>query len=145
MLISFSLFACRPAIIDIRMETRFIWAIISTILEETALVAIVLIGLPEWGVSVPLPVLITVMVAWAVLAILIYRIGSRALRRKSIVGLLTMAGGKGKVVRSLDPEGVIRINGELWGAKSVVGKIDIGEEVIVKAQNGTKLIVVKYD
>jgi membrane-bound ClpP family serine protease len=56
-----------------------------------------------------------------------------------------MVGGKGKVVRSLDSEGVIRINGELWGAKSVVGKIDIGEEVIVKAQNGTKLIVVKYD
>jgi|TARA_B100002003_G_C14065817_1_gene512920 membrane-bound serine protease (ClpP class) len=127
------------------MGARFIWAIISTILEETALVAIVLIGLPEWGVSVPLPVLITVMVAWAVLAILIYRMGSRALRRKSIVGLLTMVGGKGKVVRSLDSEGVIRINGELWGAKSVVGKIDIGEEVIVKAQNGTKLIVVKYD
>jgi membrane-bound serine protease (ClpP class) len=145
MLISLYLFACCPAIIEIKMGARFIWAIISTILEETALVAIVLIGLPEWGVSVPLPVLITVMVAWAVLAILIYRMGSRALRRKSIVGLLTMVGGKGKVVRSLDSEGVIRINGELWGAKSVVGKIDIGEEVIVKAQNGTKLIVVKYD
>ena len=109
------------------------------------MVALVRIGLPEFGIELPLGVLIAVMVAWATVAVIFYRMGSRALRRKSIVGLLTMAGGKGKVVRSLDPEGVIRINGELWGAKSVVGKIDIGEEVIVKAQNGTKLIVVKYD
>ncbi len=132
-----------PAIIDSEMSARLIWAIVSTLLEEVALVAIVLFGLPEWGIEVPLGVLIAVMVAWAVLAVIFYRVGSRALRRKPVVGLLTMIGGKGKVVSPLDPEGVIKINGELWRAKSAIGKIDVGQEVIVKDQDGTKLIVVK--
>ncbi len=125
------------------MSARLIWAILSTLLEEVALVAIVLIGLPEWDISVPLPVLIIVMVAWATLAVIFYRMGSRALRKKPMVGLLTMVGGKGKVVSPLDPEGVIRINGELWRATSAVGKIDVGEEVIVQRQDRTKLIVEK--
>ncbi len=127
------------------MSARLIWAILSTLLEEAALVAIVLIGLPELDISVPLPILIIVMVAWAVLAVIFYRMGSRALRRKPVVGLLDMVGGKGRVVSLLDPEGFIRINGELWLAKSAVGKIDVGEEIIVKEQDRTKLIVVKCD
>ncbi len=132
-----------PAIIDSEMSARLIWAIVSILLEEAALVAIVLIGLPEWGIEVPLGVLIAVMVSWAVLAVIFYRMGSQALRRKPVVGLLTMVGGKGKVVSPLDPEGVIRINGELWRAKSAVHKIDVGEEVIVQRQDGTKLIVTR--
>lgn len=127
------------------MSGRLIWAILSTLLEETAIVAIVLIGLPEFGIELPLGVLIAVMVAWAALSVIFYRMGSRALRRKPLVGLLTMVGGKGKVVSPLDPEGVIRINGELWRAKSAVQKIEVGEEVIVQRQDGTKLIVVKSD
>lgn len=127
------------------MSARLIWAVFSTLLEEAALVAIVLIGLPEWDISVPLPILIIVMVVWATLAVIFYRMGSRALRRKPVLGLLTMVGGKGKVVSPLDPKGVIRINGELWRAESAVGKIDAGEEVIVQGQDRTKLIVVKCD
>ena len=127
------------------MSARLIWAIASTLLEEVALVAVVLIGLPELDISVPLPILIIVMVVWAVVAVIIYRMGSRALRRKPMLGLLTLVGGKGKVVSLLDPEGVIRINGELWGARSAAQKIDVGEEVIVQRQDRTKLIVVKCD
>ncbi len=109
------------------------------------MVALVRIGLPEFGIELPLGVLIAVMVAWATVAVIFYRMGSRALRRKPLVGLLTMVGGNGKVVSPLDPEGVIRISGELWRARSVIQKIDVGEEVIVKDQDGTKLIVVKSD
>ena len=127
------------------MNARLIWAILSTLLEEAAIVALVRIGLPEFGIELPLGVLIAVMVAWATVAVIFYRMGSRALRRKPLVGLLTMVGGKGKVVSPLDPEGVIKISGELWRARSVIQKIDVGEEVIVKDQDGTKLIVVKSD
>ena len=127
------------------MNARLIWAILSTLLEEAAIVALVRIGLPEFGIELPLGVLIAVMVAWATVAVIFYRMGSRALRRKPLVGLLTMVGGKGKVVSPLDPEGVIRISGELWRARSAIQKIDVGEEVIVKDQDGTKLIVVKSD
>ena len=127
------------------MSVRLIWAIISTMLEETALVAVVLWGLPQLGIHIPLPALIALMVAWAAFAVITYRLGSRALRRKPVIDLLPMVGNKGKVVSRLDPEGLVRIKGELWKAKSAGGRMDTGEEVTVVGQEGLKLIVRKGD
>ena len=127
------------------MTGRLILAIVSTLLEEAALVAIFLVGLPQLGIELPLWVLIAVMVAWAALAAILYRTGSRALRRQPVVGLSAMVGSKGRVVSPLEPEGIIIIGGELWRAKSAGHKIDVGDEVIVKGQDGIKLIVAKSD
>ena len=127
------------------MSVRLIWAIVSTLLEETALVAVVLWGLPQLGIHIPLPALIALMVAWAAFAVITYRLGSRALRRKPVIDLLPMVGNKGKVVSRLDPEGLVRIKGELWKAKSAGGRMDTGEEVTVVGQEGLKLIVRKGD
>jgi len=125
------------------MTTRLILAVISTILEEAALAAIVLVGLPRIGIKLPLVVLITLMVAWGVFSVFTYWIGSRALRKKPVVGLPAMVGGKGKVASPLTPEGFVRIKGELWEAKSTGGEIDTGEEVTVVGQDGLKLVVRK--
>ena len=125
------------------MTARLILAIISTLLEEAALVVIVLWGLPRLGVHLPLVVLIALMVALGVLSVTIYRMGSRALRRKPVDGLPAMIGSKGKALNPLAPQGVIRIKGELWEAKSTGRKIDTGEEVTVVEQDGLKLIVRK--
>ena len=114
-------------------------------LEEAALVAVVLWGLPQLGIHIPLPALIALMVAWAAFAVITYRLGSRALRRKPVIDLLPMVGNKGKVVSRLDPEGLVRIKGELWKAKSAGGRMDTGEEVTVVGQEGLKLIVRKGD
>ncbi|MCK4369312.1 MAG: NfeD family protein [Dehalococcoidales bacterium] len=127
------------------MSVRLIWAIVSTMLEEAALVAVVLWGLPQLGIHIPLPALIALMVAWAAFAVITYRLGSRALRRKPVIDLLPMVGNKGKVVSRLDPEGLVRIKGELWKAKSAGGRMDTGEEVTVVGQEGLKLIVRKGD
>jgi len=83
------------------------------------------------------------MLAWGAYTVITYRMGSRALRRKPIPGLLDMAGSEGKAVSPLAPEGMVRIKGELWMAKSAGGKIDTGEEVTVVGQDGLKLIVRK--
>ena len=127
------------------MTGRLILAIVSTLLEEAALVAIILVGLPELGIKAPLWLLIVVMVAWAAVAVIFYRMGSRALMRQPVVGLPAMVGSKGRVVSPLEPEGIIRIGGELWRAKSVGGKIDVGDEVIVEGHDRIKLIVAKSD
>jgi len=127
--------------LDNWVSGRLILAILSTLLEETALVAIVLVGLPELGIKIPIAGLIALMLAWAAISVITYRAGSRALQRKPVVGLPAMVGGKGKVVHPLDPEGLIRIGGELWRARSVKDKIAVGDEVIVVAQEGSKLIV----
>jgi len=120
---------------------RLILAILSTLLEEAAVVAVVLWGLPKLGIRIPLAGLIALMAALAAYAVITYRMGSRALRRKTVVGLTDMVGSKGKVVTPLDLEGLVRIKGELWESKSVDERIDAGEEVIVVKQDGLKLIV----
>ena len=58
------------------MTARLVIAILSTLLEEAALVAIVLWGLPQLAIYIPLPGLITLMVAWGAFSIFTYRMGS---------------------------------------------------------------------
>ncbi len=125
------------------MSGRLIIAIVSTVLEETALALGVLWGLPRLGVHIPLWVLIIVMVAWCAYTVITYRMGSRALKREPIPGLLDMHGSEGKVVSPLALEGLVRIRGELWTAQSVSGRINIDEKVIVVGQDWLRLIVRK--
>jgi len=125
------------------MKGRLIIAIVSTVLEEAALAVGVLWGLPKLGIHIPLWVLIIVMLAWGAYTITTYRMGSRALRRKPVDGLTAMLGSEGKVVSPLAPEGMVRIKGELWRAKSASERMDTGEEVTVVGQDRLKLIVRK--
>ena len=122
------------------MSGRLVLAIISTLLEEAALVVIVLWGLPRLDIEIPLAGLIVLMAAWGAYSVVTYRMGSRALRRKPEI-LLPLIGSKGKVVSPLVPEGLVRIKGELWQAKSASGRMDTGEEITVVGQDGLKLIV----
>lgn len=125
------------------MRARLVVAIFSTLMEEAALAVIVLLGLPQLGIHIPLAGLIVLMAAWCAFSVIIYRMGSRALRRKPLVGLPDMLDSKGKVVSPLDPEGTIRIKGELWDATSAEGSINTGEGVTVVGQDGLKLVVRK--
>ncbi len=126
------------------VTARLIYAIVSILLEEAAIVVVVLVGLPQLDIEVPVGVLIAVMVAFAVFSVLLYRAGSEALRRKP-VALSVMVGSKGKVVSPLAPIGFIKIKDELWDAESVGSKISIGKEVMVVKQNGLKLMVRLYN
>ncbi len=120
---------------------RLILAIVSTAAVEAALYVIWRWVLPEWGIELPLGVLIGVMVAWAVFAVVDFWLVTRILRKQEMVGLPTMVGSRGKVINPLAPEGQIIIRGELWGAEAIDGSIDKGEEVLVVGQDGLKLLV----
>ena len=122
---------------------RLILAIVSTSAVEGAFVVIWRWVLPEFGVELPLAVLIAVMAAYAVFAVVDFWFVTRILKRQAVVGLPTMVGSKGKVASPLAPEGLVRIKSELWGAESEEGNIKKGEEVMVVEQDGLKLIVRK--
>lgn len=126
------------------ITARLIYSIVSVILEEAAIVVIVLVGLPQLGIEIPLGVLIAVMVVFAIFSVLLYQAGSRALRRKPVT-LSVMIGSKGKVVSPLAPVGFIKIKDELWEAESVGSKIGIGKEVMVVEQDGLKLSVRQHN
>lgn len=123
------------------MTGRLIFAIISTILEEAALAAGVLWWLPRWNIKIPLWVLIPALAAWTAYSIVTYRMGSRALMTKQGVGSDDMIGCKGEVVSLLAPEGMVRIKGELWAARSGGAELKAGSQVMVVAQQRLKLIV----
>ena len=122
---------------------RLVLAIVSTSLEEVAIVAIWRWLLPEFGIILPLSVLIGVMVAWAAFGTWLFIFTTRTLKKQTVVGLPTMVGSKGKVASPLMPEGLVRIRGELWGATSDEGDIDENETVEVVGEDGLKLVVRK--
>ena len=104
---------------------------------------VVLFGLPQLGINIPLAGLIALMAVWLAWSVIIYRIGSRALRKRPLDILPDMVGCKGKVVSPLIPEGLVKIKNELWVAKSVRGKVNLGEKVVVVEQDRLKLVVRK--
>ena len=122
------------------MTGRLVLAIISTFIEEGAIVAIVRWGLPQIDIHIPLWGLIVVMAVWLTYSVTIYRKGSQALRRKPVISL-PVIGSKGKVETPLAPEGFIKIEGELWMAQSADKEMNTGTEVIVVEQDGLKLVV----
>ena len=125
------------------MNARLIWAIISTVLEEVGIAVAVLLGLPQLGVIIPLPGLIAIMITWGAVAVIMYDIGSRTIRKKTIIGLPDMIGSKGRVVRAIDPVGQVKIKNEFWDAKSTGERIKVNEEITVLGQDGLTLIVGK--
>ena len=110
------------------MRTRLftLYSIVITLLEEAALVVIVLLVLPEVGISIPLWGLIALVVASGVLSYVLYRLGKKALARRPLVALEDLIGSRGEVVEPLVPQGYVRIRGELWKASSS----DVGVGVV---------------
>lgn len=65
-------------------------------------------------------------------------------KRKAQTGREEMLGEVGRVVQELNPEGMVKIRGELWKAESKTGKpIRVGERVRVVNVRGLTLIVVR--
>lgn len=122
---------------------RLILALVSGLAEEAALVAVVLVVMPRFGVQIPVWVLICLMVVLAVNNTVFFMIGSRALRKGTLIGLPAMIGTEGEVVSRLSPRGLVKIRGELWQATSKSGEISVGEMVTVVGQGGLGLIVTR--
>jgi membrane-bound ClpP family serine protease len=123
------------------MNVRLIVAILTSLLDDFIIVAIILWGLPEIGIHVPLIGIILVLVVLTVYSVVTFRFGSRILRKKPLAGLTTMLELKGKALSQLNPVGTVKIQSELWAAKSEDGKIEAGCPVVVVGQDGLSLIV----
>ena len=124
-----------------KMSGRLIVAIVSTAAEIAAILVLGLWLLPRMEVRIPFLLLLAIVLVWLGWSVFTYRKGSRALDRKPVRGLMDMKGMKGVVVRSLRPDGVVKIGNELWNAHSATGPAEAGTNVIVVSQEGLKLVV----
>ena len=123
---------------------RLIVAVVTTLLDEALILFLILWGLPRLGVDLPLYAMVIIGLLWTAFAVFLYISGTKALRRKPVTGLTDMTGSRGIVVKELRPEGMVKINGELWAARSIYGEtIPKGERIVVENQAGLKLTVRK--
>jgi len=106
-------------------------SVVTGLLGEVALVAIVLWLLPLWGVNIPVWGLILLVIAFGVYEGISYRIGSRALEMKPVVSLEAMVGHRGNATTPLAPDGYVQVKGELWQAWSTKPGIDKGDKIVV--------------
>jgi membrane-bound serine protease (ClpP class) len=112
--------------------------IITTLLEEAVLVAVVLWLLPSFGINIPLWGLILMIVALGAYSCVTYRLGRKAIVKKPMIS--PDIGSRGRTTTPISPTGYVRVNGELWQASSS-STIDAGEEIAVVGIEGMTLLI----
>jgi len=118
------------------------YSVITTLLAELALMAVVLWLLPRWGIDIPLWGLILMMAALGAYDYITYRLGKKALDKKPMIS--PDIGSKCQAATSLTPKGYVRVNGELWQATSS-STIDVGEEVVIVGIKRMTLLVSRVE
>lgn len=61
-------------------------------------------------------------------------------KKKSITGIESLVGQTGRAVTTLDPDGQVRVRGQLWSAHATE-RVEVGDDVTVTAVDGLKLEV----
>lgn len=79
----------------------------------------------------------------AVFFLFVIGVGLKAQRRKVVTGKEALGGSTGIAMATLNPEGIIMLDGEIWNAESVSGEIKEGERVKVREMKNLKVYVEK--
>lgn len=122
---------------DVRLNLLFI----ASLVDEAIVVVVVLLLLPRLGIRITQPWLTVFLIGLGVYAVVTQRLVIRALKKKPVAGMTSMVGTIGRTETDLTPEGMIKIDGELWEARSVEGSIETNAEVTVVSQDNLKLAV----
>ncbi|MEP7110493.1 MAG: nodulation protein NfeD [Ferruginibacter sp.] len=77
--------------------------------------------------------IITTSTVSALFFLLVAGAGLKAQKRKPVTGLEAMTGLTGIALDSLEPDGRVRVQGEIWNASSIGGNINKGEAVRIDA------------
>ena len=120
-----------------------IYSLISTIIEEIGIAALLLWILPMFGVQAPPWIVAAVLACFAVYSYIMYRVGHPTVLYGGVTGLDSMAGSAGAVETVQQQEIYVRVQGELWKASCPDGELKVGDEVIVTAIDGLSLTVRK--
>ena len=120
-----------------------VYSIITSLLEEVALVVLVLWLLPGFGINIPVWGFVLMAAGLGVYEYITYRLGKKALDKNPIIS--PDIGSRGRATTPLTPKGYGRVSGELWKASSTDSNIDAGEEVVIVGIEGVSLFVAPLD
>ena len=112
--------------------------ITTSLLEQAALVSVVLWLLPRVAINIPLWGLILMMIALGIYNYMTYRVGKKAIVKKPMIS--PDIGSRGRTTTPISPKGYVRVNGELWQAASS-STIGVGEEITVVGIEGMTLLI----
>ena len=118
-----------------------IYSILTTVLQEAAVVAIVLWLLPLLEVHIPLWGMAILMAAVAAWGLIGYRLTRNIVNQESVTPSSAMIGSEGIAATPIEPEGVVRVRGELWKARTNHAAIAKNEEIVVEEIEGLILYV----
>jgi len=119
-----------------------VYSILTSLLWEAILAAVVLLALPQFGVHISLGALIVLMIVLGTYCGAMYWLGRNALKKAPVLSLKALVGTKCKTATMLSPRGYVRIRGELWQARSNSGtEIGARKEVIVEGVEQMTLLV----
>ncbi|MFU8796009.1 MAG: NfeD family protein [Dehalococcoidia bacterium] len=110
------------------------------LLDEILIAVIIFVVLWRLGVPIPFWACILAGAVCAGLYWFLYRILLDQ-RRRSPVGPDSIIGQKGRCMTALEPEGLVRVQGETWQAVSNCGDVAEGSEVRVEDLKGLMLVV----
>jgi membrane protein implicated in regulation of membrane protease activity len=120
-----------------------IYSIISTVIEEAAIGAGLIWLLPPFGINVPVWGVALILAGNAVFSYLMYRVGHPTISYGVVGAPESIVGSTGVVKSRLNPDGFVKVSGELWRASCADTTIEKGQEVIVTGINGLKLTVMQ--
>jgi len=117
-------------------------AVLSWVLEEILLAAIVLWLLPHFfNINMPLWGLAILMLALAAYSGFMYRVGRQTFFIRPKVAAENIIGSEGTVTKPLAPEGYVKVQGVLWKAICNDLELGVGDEVEVVGMEGLRLVV----
>ena len=131
-------------LIDIRLTKRNItdWGkVLVLLLDEAAVVLLVIVVLQFFGIRIPLLVGIVMGLVLGTFVFIIHVAVIPSFRRRIVTGSEGMLGVQGRVVEPVNPVGVIIVNGERWRAVSIDDNIELNENAEIVGLEGLTLKV----
>jgi membrane-bound ClpP family serine protease len=111
------------------------------LLDEAVVLLVLVLALRFFGIYVPLPVTIIMVLVVGSFVFIIHKSVIDSFHRRQVTGREGMIGLEGRVVEPLTPVGAIVVHGENWRAQAVDGNIQVDENVVIVELDGLTLKV----
>ena len=118
------------------------WLIVGVLLLDEV-VALGLVYLVLWAFKITMPLWFAIVIALLLgtFVFITHKVIIPSFHKEQVTGSEGMIGLIGTVIEPLTPEGIVRVEGESWKAKSVGDDIAVDEEVEILGLDGLTLKV----